>query len=252
MLKVQSGDATISYTEGGTGPALVLVHGAFSDHENFWILARPILEQRFTVVSIARRGHGESSKTTDHTIEDEARDVVAVVESLGRDVFLLAHSGGSFCSLAAATACPRVKRLVLYEPPGPAFTAPAVRANMREAASKGDWDRVVASFAGEQMASLPGPFLATMVKNAPPTMEGWADMERYWADDRRFEPLRRLKVPVLLLKGSETGDERHYTDELAQVLPDARVVVLQGQGHAAMLTSPALFVKEVEAFLLGE
>lgn len=251
MLKVQSGDATISYTKAGTGPTLVLVHGAFSDHENFWILARPALEQRFTVVSIARRGHGESSKTTDNTIEDETGDVIAVVESLGGDVFLLAHSGGSFCSLAAAAVCTRIKKLVLYEPPGPAFTAPAIRAEMYEAASKGDWDGVVASFAGEQVASLPKPFLATMVKNAPPTMQGWADMERYWADDGRFEPFRHLKVPVLLLKGSETGGGRDYADELAQVLPDAQVIVLEGQGHAAMLTAPVLFVKEVETFLLG-
>jgi len=40
--------------------------------------------------------------------------------------------------------------------------------------------------------------------------------------------------------------------ELSQVLPDARVVVLEGQGHAAMLTAPALFVKEVEALLLDQ
>ena len=40
--------------------------------------------------------------------------------------------------------------------------------------------------------------------------------------------------------------------ELSQVLPDARVVVLEGQGHAAMLTAPALFMKEVEAFLLDQ
>ncbi len=149
MHTVRSGDATISYSKAGSGPTLLLVHGAFSDHENFWILARPALEQRFTLVSVARRGRGESSKTTGHSTEDEAHDIVAVIDDVGGDVFLLAHSGGSFCALVAAQRSPRVKGLILYEPPGPAFVPAAMDAQMREAAARGDWERVVESFLGE-------------------------------------------------------------------------------------------------------
>jgi pimeloyl-ACP methyl ester carboxylesterase len=108
MHTVRSGDATISYSKAGSGPTLVLVHGAFSDHENFWQAVRPAFEQHFTLVSIARRGRGESSKTTGHSTEDEGRDVVSVIDDVGGDVLLLAHSGGSFCSLVAAQRSPRV------------------------------------------------------------------------------------------------------------------------------------------------
>jgi pimeloyl-ACP methyl ester carboxylesterase len=254
MYKVQSGDATISFTESGKGPTLVLVHGGFSDHENFWRLVRPALERRFTLVSIARRGHGESSKTNHHTAEDEARDVVAVIDAVGTDVYLLAHSGGSFCALIAASQCPRVKRLILYEPPGPDFHPAPVRAQIYQAAAQEDWDRVVELFVGEQVAAAlkPTPFFATMTGNAEATMASSEDVERYWSEPDRAERFRGVSIPVLLLTGSETGDERHETGALARVLPDNRVAVLEGQGHAAMLTAPALFVQEIEAFLLGE
>lgn len=252
MYKVQSGDATISYTKAGSGPTLVLVHGAFSDHENFWQAVRPALEQRFTLVSIARRGRAESSKTTGHSTEDEGRDVVAVIDAVGGDVYLLAHSGGSWCALAAAMSSRRVKRLILYEPPGPAFTPAPLAAQMEEAATRKAWDKVVELFMGEQIAAIlkPTPFWASLVKNAEPTMEvDPRDLARCWSEPERF---RGLHIPVLLLTGSETGDGRCETTALSRVLPDCRVVVLEGQGHAAMLTAPALFVKEVEAFLLGK
>jgi pimeloyl-ACP methyl ester carboxylesterase len=145
-----------------------------------------------------------------------------------------------------------VKKLILYEPIGPTFVPAEMNGQMQEAAERGDWGAVVESFLGEQIAAAlkPTPFFATMVRNAEATIRRDPnDFDRYWSEPEQF---RGLNIPVLLLKGSETGDERHETGVLARVLPDVRVVVLEGQGHAAMLTAPALFVKEVEAFLLGE
>jgi len=251
MHKVQSGDATISYTKAGSGPTLVLVHGGWSDHENFWRAVRPAWEQRFTLVSIARRGRGESSKTTGHSTEDEGRDVVSVIDAVGGDVYLLAHSVGAWCSLVAAMRCRRVKKLILYEPPGPDFIPAPFVEQMEEAGARKDWNKVVELFMGEQLAAAlkPTTFWASMVQNAEATMADGRDLIQYWSEPERF---RGLNVPVLLLRGSETPDGRCQTSALARVLPDCRVVVLEGQGHAAMLTAPALFVKEVEAFLLDE
>jgi pimeloyl-ACP methyl ester carboxylesterase len=250
MDRVQSGDATISYTRAGTGPTLVLVHGGFSDHENFWQAVRPALEQRFTVVSIARRGRGESSRSTGHTVDDEGRDVAVVIDAVGGDVFLLGHSYGGWCALAAAVRSARVRKLILYEPPGPDFIATEDLAQMEESAARGDWDKVVELFLGEQIAAAvrPTPFWASLVKNAGPTMAGDRDIATVSGAER----FRELDIPVLLLTGSETADRRVATGTLARLLPDCRVVVLEGQGHAAMLTSPALFLEKAEAFLLGE
>ena len=87
---------TISYDSHPNGPRLVLVHGGFSDHFTNWQFIAPLLRDRFTLCAIARRGRGETDATERHSLEDEARDVVAVIEDLtrttGEPVFLLGHS----------------------------------------------------------------------------------------------------------------------------------------------------------------
>ena len=111
---------TVSYDNYGEGPPLVLVHGSFSDHKTNWEFVKPVFETQFTVYAIARRGRGETDSTKGHSLEDESRDVVAVIRSIGEPVFLLGHSYGAQTALAAAAQVPdRVRKLVLYEPASP-------------------------------------------------------------------------------------------------------------------------------------
>jgi pimeloyl-ACP methyl ester carboxylesterase len=85
---------TVSYTVDGSGPPLVLVHGGFSDHATNWTFVTPLFRDRFTVYAIARRGRGATDATVGHRLEDEARDVVDLVRSIGTPVHLLGHSYG--------------------------------------------------------------------------------------------------------------------------------------------------------------
>ena len=93
----------VSYEKYGSGPPLVLVHGAFSDHHTNWEFVTPALKERFTVYAIARRGRGDTDATDGHSLEDEASDVVALIRAVGEPVFLLGHSYGAHCALAAGT-----------------------------------------------------------------------------------------------------------------------------------------------------
>jgi len=55
MERITSPDGTtVSFNKVGKGPALVLVHGAFSDHHTNWEFVKPILQDRFTLYAIAR------------------------------------------------------------------------------------------------------------------------------------------------------------------------------------------------------
>ncbi len=60
--------ATVSYDTYGSGPPLVLVHGAFSDHETNWAFVKPASEKQITVYVIARRGRGETDATEGHSL----------------------------------------------------------------------------------------------------------------------------------------------------------------------------------------
>jgi pimeloyl-ACP methyl ester carboxylesterase len=61
--------ATVSYDKYGSGPPLVLVHGAFSNHKSNWEFVKPLFEKQFTVYAIARRGRGETDATEGHSLE---------------------------------------------------------------------------------------------------------------------------------------------------------------------------------------
>ena len=100
------GGTEVSYDRYGSGPTLVLVHGAFSDHETNWEFVKPLFGKRFTAYAVARRGRGETEATEGHSLGDESRDVVAVLQSIGEPVFLPAR-GGRLATAMCSRPCRR-------------------------------------------------------------------------------------------------------------------------------------------------
>src|SRR5215469_8607944 len=120
METITSKDGTmIAYQRSGTGPPLVLVHGATADHTR-WVPVLPAFEQHFTVYALDRRGRGGSGDAEPYALEREFADIVALVNVIEEPVFLLGHSYGALCALEAARRTAHVRKLVLYEPPIPA------------------------------------------------------------------------------------------------------------------------------------
>lgn len=61
---------------------------------------------------------------------------------------------------------------------------------------------------------------------------------------------RNLATPTLLLIGSDSPRSLQLPSEaVASALPNARIVVMQGQGHIAMNTAPELLLRELMSFL---
>lgn len=244
----------ICFETYGAGPPLVLVHGAFSDHRTNWTHVSPLLAPHFTVLAVARRGRGQTDAATARTLEDEFRDVAAVIREVGRPVFLLGHSHGAHLALGAAALVPDlVRKLVLYEPPWPSLCDPEAMARLEALAGAGDWDGMAAAFFGDVLL-VPRKDLEALrnsadwppiLKDAPATLEDFRALARY-----RFEPERfgGLTMPVLLQTGSESP-ELYTTDALAAVLPGATVGVLDGQAHEGMTTAPEQYAAQVRSFL---
>ena len=248
---------TISYDQGGSGPALVLVHGAFSDHHTNWEFVKPAFRKEFTVYAVARRGRGETDATEDHTLEDEVGDVVAVIEAVGEPVFLLGHSYGAHCALAAAARLPgRVRRLVLYEPARPDLFRSDVLARLEALADAGVWDEFALTFFRDalfvpvhELEALRATELwPPTVADAAASMRDIRALAKYEFEAGRY---RAIDIPVLLQIGSESPRDLFVTDALAAVLPNALIGALPGQAHEGMTTAPNLYVEAVSAFLLG-
>lgn len=89
---------TIAYSIGGSGPALLLLHG-FPQTRALWAQVAPVLAQSHTVVCADLRGYGDSSKplgTAAYSFRHMGADQLALMSHLGIDRFHLAgHDRGA-------------------------------------------------------------------------------------------------------------------------------------------------------------
>jgi pimeloyl-ACP methyl ester carboxylesterase len=108
----------IHYVIGGTGPALVLLHG-FPQHWREWRLVMPALvEAGYTVIAPDLRGFGDSDKPLDgYDALNVAEDVHQLVSRLDYErISLVGHDvGASVAYTFTAAHQDQVKALVLME-----------------------------------------------------------------------------------------------------------------------------------------
>jgi haloacetate dehalogenase len=122
LERIDVGDAELRVRHGGTGPAVLLLHGHPRTHVT-WHKVAPVLAERFTVVCPDLRGYGESSKpptTPDHAPYSKramASDCAALMRGLGHEQFCVAgHDRGTYVAQRLAMDHPAlVSRLCLME-----------------------------------------------------------------------------------------------------------------------------------------
>jgi pimeloyl-ACP methyl ester carboxylesterase len=258
MDKVESEEGvTVSYEKHGSGPPLILVHGGFSDHRSNWEFVLPLLETQFTVYAVARRGRGETDATEGHSVEDEGRDIAALIHAVGEPVFLLGHSYGAHAALVAAAMMPdKIRKLVLYEPPWPHILGKDVFGSLTARAQAGDWEGFTVSFFSdvlfvpiEELNALRATELwALIIADAKASLGDLRAISRYEFKPERFTELR---MPILLQIGTRSPRDLYVTDGLSAAHRDVRVQQLEGQAHEGMTTAPGLYAEAVSRFLLA-
>lgn len=261
MESVVSRDGTrIAYQVLGAGAPLVLVHGISSDH-TAWTALLPQLTARFRVYAVDRRGRGGSGDHDRYSIEQEADDLVTVIEAINEPVFLLGHSFGGLCALEAALRTQRLGKLILYEPSVPAVYAywpEKLRHSMQSFLAAGEPEKALELFyldivrvpphQIEQMRLLPTwKSKLAIVHTIQRELEA---LGTFALDPKRYA---HIQVPTLLLRGGSSPPHREEAIALlSSLLPHAQVVVLEGQGHFAHQTAPGTFSRIITDFLIGQ
>ena len=251
---------TIAYTERGAGPALLLLHGHAYDR-SMWARQIEVFAGRgWRVVAPDLRGFGESGVTEGIVYTEEfADDVAGLLDHLGlRDAVVVGFSMAGQISMELLHRHPgRVRALVVVdtvpEAEDPAgrrrrhVTADGILTGGMEAFGRSVLGRMVTQATVETRPGVAAEVLA-MLQNAP--AKGAAAAMRGRAERRDFtELLRGVRIPVLVVVGADDAFDGGAGGRMAELVPGAELVVVDGAGHTPSLEQPAAFDEALAAFL---
>jgi 2-succinyl-6-hydroxy-2,4-cyclohexadiene-1-carboxylate synthase len=227
-------------------PNLVMLHG-FTHTGASWDQVVAALPERYRPLAPDIRGHGAASGVRPVSLAAVVDDVSAAA---GGPVDLVGYSMGGRIALHVALALPaRVRRLVLIGA-SPGLADPAERAQRRAAD-----ERLAEEVASMSIEDFARRWAQTAVlADQPPAVRAAVGEDRMrntphglaaalrglgtGALPSLWERLGELKVPVDLVVGERDVKFRAIADEIAAALPDAKLHVVAGAGHAVHLEAP--------------
>jgi pimeloyl-ACP methyl ester carboxylesterase len=263
-------ETVLFYDDQGAGlPPLVLVHGFTCAHED-WRLQISYFRSRHRVVSPDLRGHGLSSyqDPLTCTIKNCGGDVKALLEALDlKDVVLVGHSLGCRVVLQTNLLIPeRMKALVLLDGSRIATGDPeagAARAR-RLIETRGYAPLLEKEIRAMFPANSDPELVARTVARAlalPPEAgrELWID-HGAWDAGVMEAALDQVRVSLLVLQSTEfignhirvpiqPGEVTPWMQLVQLHVPQARVEIVTGVGHFAMLEAPEAVNQALARFL---
>lgn len=240
MNTVTSRDGTtIAYDRMGDGPAVVLLPGGSVDRTSNASLAAELAKD-FTVYNVDRRGRGDSTDTLPYAVSREIEDITAVIESAGGSAHLYGSSSGAALAFEAAAAGAPVAKLAMWEPPyflnpRPELAGAAqvfhdlVAAGKRDEAAEYFMGTVVGMPAEFVAGARQSPWWPDQVKIAHTLEYDATVMGSYEIPEDRA---RSVKAPTIIVDGGASfPGMRETADRLAELIPNAERVTLEGQQH---------------------
>ena len=269
--EIPTNGTTLHVRIGGTGPAVILLHG-YGETGDMWAPLAVELARNHRVVVPDLRGMGLSAPArSGFTKKNQAEDMIGVMDGLGiQRADVVAHDIGNMVAFALAMGHQdRVSRLVMMDAPIPGI---------------GPWDEIVKSpllwhfrFGGPDMERLVAGRERIYLDrfwndfSAGPSRFDEASREHYAAlyarpgvmhagfsqfaafdtdatDNRAMLARGRLQMPVLAMGGDHSfGATMAYVMRFAA--DDVHQVVIADAGHWLMEEQPAATVAAIEGFL---
>ncbi|MDQ6931142.1 MAG: alpha/beta hydrolase [Candidatus Eremiobacteraeota bacterium] len=254
-MQIVSDDTKLEVRTGGSGDAVVLLHG-FPFSSEVWKSQIETLSQTNFVVAPDLRGLGKSAVSPGpYLMESLAGDLAAVLDALGVErASIVGHSLGGYVAMAFFRMfSERVLRLAFVcsridaDPPA----VEKARLQLAEAAeSSGTMQPILDFYGGKLFAAGTNDAVRRyareiMEKNDP---FGAAAMLRGMAARVTSEDLiEELTIPVLLVTGGH--DALSPAGIWDGVIPGAQLVVCENSAHVPMLEEPKRLTGYVESFL---
>jgi pimeloyl-ACP methyl ester carboxylesterase len=226
-------------SQDGAGPPLVLIHGLAGSGE-WWRRNLPALSAAFRVTAIDLPGFGGTHRDARLVLDAAPAQVATLLDELGIErAHVMGHSMGGLVAGGLAAEFPaRVDRLVLVDA-GFVSLDPHRRHRITGPLKTLPWTS----------PSLLPVILRDVVRSGPVRM-ALATAETLRQDWGHKLPA--IAAPTLVVWGERDRIcNPRIGEQLAAIIPDARLVMIRGAGHNPMWEKQPEFDQAVLAFLEG-
>ena len=247
--------------KGGTGPALVFMHGFLMDQSMFDPQVAE-LSPRYRCIRFDARGFGRTQwDGQPFTLYDTVADCVALMDHLGiAQATIVGMSQGGFAALRLALRHPdRVKALVLI----------ATRSAADDEEFKTEFRKMRDTWREQgPIAPLLEGLMTFVIGPREQTAELWEEWIPRWQartgdqifhavnnvmdrDDLTADQLKQITVPALVIHGeADQGVPPSLGEALAKDLPNSKGFVrVSGAAHAVNLSHPRIVNPSLSEFL---
>jgi pimeloyl-ACP methyl ester carboxylesterase len=226
---------------------LLLTHGYSASSAMWQGNLGPLAEDR-QVITWDIRGHGRTvtpAESTCYTHEQCVADMGAILDTCGATMAVIGGlSLGGYLSLCFHLARPeRVAALLLVDT-GPGYNSARGRERWN-----GYAEATARSFELDGLAALSDSPEARLGAHDPGGLALAARGLLAQHDASVIESLSSVRVPTLVLVGSEDRPFLEAADYMAAHIPGAVKSVIDGAGHASNIDQPDTFNSAVRAFL---
>ncbi len=261
----------IAYRIGGSGPAVVLLHG-YAETGRMWNPLLPQLAKTHTVIVPDLRGAGDSAKPEDgYNKKNMAVDIHALVESLGiRKASIVGHDIGLMVAYAYAAQFPsETDRVVLMDAflPGIGpwqnvwllrdlwhfhFHGPTPLALVK-GRERIYFEHFWNDFAADPKHSVPEAdrrFYAKAYAQPGAMRSGFEYFKAFERDAAEFAEMGKtpLPMPMLVLSGEKAGGT-FLIEQGRMVAGNVKGVIVKGSGHWLMEEAPEQTIPALLDFL---
>ena len=243
-----------------SAPPVLMIQGLGMDKHG-WIMQRLAFSWRYRVIAFDNRGAGRSDKPLgDYDLYQMAQDAVAVLDDLGieRAHVVGASMGGAIAQILTVMFPDRVRSLTL------ACTA-CRNSEWRRDLLAGWADRALAEGVGAMAGSAARWVIGPRSFRRVVPVLGWLGPLGFGrsgeafasqvagilaADDSLADQLGEITVPTLVIVGNQDIlTPRGESEELADRIPTAELVVISGAAHGLMIEHASTFNRVVGDFL---
>ena len=258
-------------------PHLVLLHGgALTAHT--WDMAALMLRDRYHVVALDQRGHGDTGWTPDDQLDRDngdlmAQDTHAFIEHLGYDrITLCGMSMGGMNALRYAAPHPeRLDALAIVDIAPVTMSEGVIEMEQfrQDTETMSQFEDFLNRAIHFNPQRKPDHLKYSLLHSLKQIDEGWTwkqdhrrrqtpeDMteeQQQQARERRSESLwadvKAIDTPTLLLKGSISKIlSQEAADSMVEAMTDCELQVIEGAGHSVQGDQPAAFAAALDTYL---